>query len=114
MKATTLFAIKLPYLTTEHEPLKAISIHHYYHRDEKRWVWIFPTNLIEEVIKLLAKPVEFDEDAILEMKRYSPMLSQSIEDPARKKGEGLVTHSNAGVTRIKDAWESQSKFKMEG
>jgi len=89
MNCISLFALKLPFLTTEYEPLKAIRVHKFYNTDIKKWVWIFSIAVLDDVIRILGKPVEFNKDSILKMQKYSPMLAQNIDNPARKKGIGF-------------------------
>jgi hypothetical protein len=84
MKTNILFQLKLPYLKTEYSILKPLAIT-IQNLGKSTFLWTFKAEQIQDVIRALGKPIEFDLTPLLP---YAPAVNKVLTDKSRKKGTG--------------------------
>ena len=92
MEGEILFQLELDYLTTSFPSLAEKSIHIYYDYSKKKYMWIFNFEDIGEVVKILGKPVTFEEKEgeINKLISLCPPLEEKVVMD-RWKGKGEYT-----------------------
>jgi len=87
MIADLLFGIRPGYLITEYEPLRRLAVSITKQRDGD-YLWIFRVQDMGKITALLGKVPTFTADDTQVFRAYNPLLSQTVPDKSRKKGEG--------------------------
>lgn len=90
MEGEILFGLELEFMTTQFQSLIKKAAYKYWDTNKKRYVWVFSTKDIEDVVGILGKPVTFEsqKDNINKLIELCPPLKEKIMmDRWKGKGE---------------------------
>lgn len=91
MKSKLLFAIDLRFDLTINEQLKELSVIKMWDTGLKKYLYVFPANELDKVIRLTGQDINFEDEApnILNIIQHSPTLSKEV-NVEKYKGRGFV------------------------
>lgn len=91
MKSKLYFAVDICFDVTVNEQLKELSALKIWDTGLKKYLYVFPANELDKVIRLTGRDINFEDEVpnILNIIQHSPTLSKKI-DVEKYKGHGFV------------------------